>query len=110
MSQMEFVNRIVATASKCGVRVDINRNGDRQITFEHKNLTEDHLRRVFQDIVRHKGLYCREDMEELVKGRPCAIAPFFDLAIEAGLCQEVIDNHRKVYRFEFDLNEAAPAA
>jgi len=110
MSQMEFVDQIIAVASKCGFQVDINRNGSRQITFEHKNITDDHLRRVFQDIVRNRGLYCREDMEQLVKGRPCAVAPFFDLAIKAGLCQEVMDDRPKVYKFEFGSNAAAPAA
>lgn len=110
MNQMEFVDVIMATARKLGFPVDINRNGDRQIAFEHKNLTEDHLRRVFQDIVRKKGMYCREDMDELVKGRPCAVAPFFDLAVKAGLCQEEIDGRRKFYKFEFGSKAAAPAA
>jgi hypothetical protein len=110
MSQMEFVDQIIAVASKWGFQIDINRNGSRQITFEHKNLTEDHLRRVFQDIVRHRGLYSREDMEQLVRGRPCAVAPFFDLAIKAGLCQGVMNDRRKLYEFEFGSYAAAPAA
>jgi len=110
MSQMEFVDRIIAVASKCGFQVDINRNGSRQITLEHKNLTDDHLRRVFQDIVRHRGLYSREDMEQLVKGRPCAVAPFFDLAIRARLCQEAMDDHRRVYKFDLGSNAVVPTA
>ncbi|HEV2232137.1 MAG TPA: hypothetical protein VGV68_01890 [Terriglobia bacterium] len=110
MDQMEFVNLILAKAGEVGYRVNINRDGERRVVFDHKDLTADHLRRVFQDISRRKGLYCREDMEELVKGRPCAVAPFFELAVKAGLCNEVVDGRRKFYQFNFGSKPAVSAA
>ena len=102
VTQMEFVDRIFATAKKSGVETKINRNGDRQIDFDNKSLTDDHLRRLFQDIVRRKSIYSRADMDLLLgASRPCAVAPFFDLAVKAGFATQAREDGEQVYRFKF---------
>src|SRR5712692_7814403 len=89
VTQMEFVDQMFATAKKSGVETRINRNGDRQIDFDNKSLTEDHLRSLFQDISRKKWVYSRDEVDALFGGsRPCAVAPFFDLAVKAGFATE----------------------
>jgi hypothetical protein len=101
VTQREFVDQIFAAAKASGVQVRLNRNGDRQIDFENKSLTEDHLRRLFQDIVGKMGVYSRADMDALLGGsRPCAIAPFFDLATRAGMAVRSEEAGRLVYRFK----------
>ena len=101
ISQAEFVDQVIAVAQKFGVETRLNRNGDRQLDFDNKSLTEDHLRRMYQDIVRKTGVYSRTDMELLLGGsRPCAVAPFFDLVTRAGLAVPSTDEDGKtVYRF-----------
>jgi hypothetical protein len=100
MEQMLFVNTIIDAARKHGYRVEQNKNGNRQITFKHKYLTDDDLRWLFQDIEKRKGFYTQLDVKELIAGRPCAIKPFFDLAVQADLCDEQTDGRKKIYRFK----------
>jgi len=69
------------------------------VDFAHKSLTEEHLRLLFKDIIRKGYLYSRADAEELLRSRPCAIAPFFDLAMKAGLAHSREENGKKVFRF-----------
>jgi len=100
VTQTEFVDRLFATAERFGVKTQTNRNGDRQLDFDNKSLTEDHLRRLFRDIVEKMGVYTRADMDALLnESRPCAIAPFFGLAVKAGLATESEEGQKKVYRF-----------
>ena len=101
ITQMEFVDRLFAAAQESGVANRLNKNGDRQLDFDNKSLTEDHLRRIFQDITAKMGVYTRSDMDSLLGGsRPCAIAPFFDLATRAGLAVGSEEAGRTVYRFK----------
>jgi hypothetical protein len=101
VTETEFVEEIFATADRHGIKTRINKNGDRQIDFDNKSLTEDHVRRVFQDIVGKMGEYSRDDMDTLLGGsRPCAIAPFFDLATKAGLALRSEQDRKAVYRFK----------
>jgi hypothetical protein len=99
MEQVQFVNAIIDAARKHGYRVEQNKNGDRQITFSQKYLTDDDLRWLFQDIEKKKGSYTRSDISELIAGRPCAVKPFFELAVQAGLCDAQIDGSKKIYKF-----------
>ncbi len=102
MEQMLFVDAIIGAAKKQGYRVEQNRNGCRQIAFKNKNLTDDDLRWLFQDIGRRKGVYTRADVEELISGRPCAVKPFFELAVQANLCEELTEGRKKIFRFRLD--------
>jgi hypothetical protein len=100
VNQTEFVDQMFAAAEKFGVKTRLNRNGDRQLDFDNKSLTEDHLRRLFQDIVNKMGVYTRADMDALLnESRPCAIAPFLELAVKAGLATETEEGSKKIYRF-----------
>ncbi len=102
VTQMEFVDQIFATAKKSGVETRVNRNGDRQIDFDNKSLTEDDLRRLFYDICRKGWVYSRTDADALFGGsRPCAVASFFDLTVKAGFAAESKENGKRVYRFRF---------
>ena len=97
-----FVERIFATAKQSGVETKINRNGIRQIDFANKSLTEEHLRLLYRDISCKEWVYSRADVDALLGGsRPCAIAPFFDLAVKAGFAREDEENGKKVFRFRF---------
>jgi hypothetical protein len=101
INQMEFVDQMFAAARKFGVLARINRNGDRQLDFDNKSLTEDHIRRLYQDIVNKLGVYSRVDFENLLgAGRPCAVAPFFDLATKAGLAVRFEEQGKVIYRFK----------
>jgi hypothetical protein len=102
MEQMLFVDAIIGAARKHGYRVDQNRDGKRQIVFKNKNLTDDDLRWLFQDIKRRKGVYTRADIEELILGRPCAVKPFFELAVQVNLCDKLTEGRKKIYRFKLD--------
>src|SRR5258708_39771147 len=98
---MTWVNCVLDAARAQGLTVRTNRNGDRQIDFENKSLTEDHLRRLFQDIDHKKCVYTRSDIEKLLGGsRPCASAPFFELVVEAGLATVAEKDGKKFYRFD----------
>jgi len=95
-----FAEQILTTAEQSGFETRINRNGDRQIDFANKSLTEKHLRLLFQDISRKAYVYSRADADLLLGGsRPCAIAPFFDLSVRAGLAREYEENGKKLFRF-----------
>jgi hypothetical protein len=107
MGQMEFMNLMLAAAKKEGYSVGNNRNGDPQIKFDNKYLTADDLRRLFEDISRKRRLYSRDDMERVVPGRPCAVAPFFDLTIRAGSCTPEITGRKKVYKFDLTASRSA---
>jgi hypothetical protein len=101
IEQMTWVNLVLDAARAAGLTVRANRNGDRQIDFENKSLAEDHLRRLFQDIDRKKCVYTRLDMDELLRGsRPCASAPFFEMAVEAGLATISEKDGKRFYRFD----------
>ncbi len=101
IEQMEWVDRVFEVAKAQGLTVRTNRNLDRQIDFDNKSLTADHLRSLFQDINRKKCVYTREDMEVLLHGsRPCAVAPFFELAVNAGLATVAERDGKKFYRFD----------
>jgi len=101
ISQMEFVDEVFAAAKKFGIATRLNKNGDRQMDFDNKSLTEDHLRRMFQDLVKKSGVYSRDDRDLLLGGsRPCAIAPFFELVTRAGMAvSSTNEDGRAVYRF-----------
>ena len=99
MEQLEFVDAIFNSAQSAGLNVWINRNGDRQVDFGNKSLTDDYVRRLYQDIRRKKNTYTQDDFKQLVAGRPCAVAPFFRIAQSAGLCSEGLEGSRKIYRF-----------
>jgi hypothetical protein len=105
MEQMDFVDRIFEAAPKAGYSVDRNRNGDRQIECGIKNLTDDDVRWLYQDICKHRGRYTRPDFEKITLGRPCAVAPFFKIAKSAELCSEVQEGAAKVYEFKFAVSE-----
>jgi hypothetical protein len=95
-----FTEQMFKTAEQAGFETKTNRNGDRQIDFPNKSLTEGHLRLLFQDISRKGYVYCRADADALLAGsRPCAIAPFFELSVKAGLANEFDENGKKVFRF-----------
>jgi len=95
-----FVEHMIAAAKQAGLETRINRNGIRQIDFANKSLTEEHLRLLYQDISRRVFVYSRADADALLGGsRPCAIAPFFDLAVNAGFAREDEENGKKVFRF-----------
>lgn len=101
IDQMEWVEKVFRAAREQGGNVEVNRNGDRQIDFGNKCLTADHVRRVFQDIVKRKGVYTREDMNVLLAGsRPCATAPFFEVTVKAGLARMSEEKGEKFYRFD----------
>jgi hypothetical protein len=104
MEQMDFVDHIFRMARDSGYFVGQNRNGDRQIDFDNKSLTAGHLRLLYQDITRKRGLYTRKDMEALVRGRPCAVVPFFELALKAGLCEPLKEG---LSAFKFNLQDRA---
>jgi len=65
VTPMEFVDQMFAVAKKSGVEARVKRNGDRQIDLDNKPLTEDHLRRLFQDITRKKWVYSRDEVDGL---------------------------------------------
>ena len=103
VEQMEFVDQIFATAKR--LRNDVeesNKNGERQINFPNKSLTAEHVRWIYQDIVRKKCVYRRRDLENLLGGsRPCAASPFFNLCIEAGFASESGETGELIYKFDF---------
>ena len=99
MEQMEFVDLFFSFASGAGYNVGRNRNGDRQVDFKNKSLTDDFLRLLYQDIRRKKNRYTQADCKQVVAGRPCAIAPFFEIAKSAGLCLETVEGSKKIYKF-----------
>jgi hypothetical protein len=89
VTPMEFGDQMFAGAKKSGVEARINRNGDRQIDFDNKPLTEDHHRGLFQGITGKKWVDSRDQVDALFGGsRPCAVAPFLDLAVKAGFATE----------------------
>jgi hypothetical protein len=95
-----FAEQMFTTAEQSGFETKINRNGVRQIDFPNKSLTEEHVRDLFEDISRKGYIYSRADADLLLGGsRPCAIAPFFDLAVKAGLAREYEENGKKIFRF-----------
>lgn len=95
-----FAEQMFTTAKQSGVETKINRDGVRQMDFANKSLTEKHLRLLFQDISRKGFVYTRADADALLGGsRPCAIAPFFALAVKAGLAFEREENGKKIFRF-----------
>src|SRR5260370_31538830 len=101
-SPKDFVERLFTTAEQAGVGTRINRNGVRQIDFDNKSLTEEHLRLLYRDISCKGWVYSRSDVVALLgTSRPCAIAPFFDLAVKAGFAREDQENGKKVFRFRF---------
>src|SRR5882757_2913951 len=95
-----FAERMFAVAKQSGIETRINRNGIRQIDFANKSLTEEHLRFLYQDISRQGFVYSRAEADALLGGsRPCAVSPFFDLAVKAGFAREDEENGKKVFRF-----------
>lgn len=95
-----FAEQMLTTAEQSGFETKINRNGVRQIDFANKSLTEEHLRLLFKDISRKGYVYSRAEADVFLgRSRPCAIAAFFDLAVEAGLACEYEENGKKLFRF-----------
>lgn len=104
-----FADQMFATAEQSGFKTRINRNGVRQIDFDNKSLTEEHLRQLFQDINRKGFVYSRPEADALLGGsRPCAIAPFFELAVRAGLAHQYEENGKKLFRFSMGRLGATP--
>ncbi len=95
-----FADLMFTAAERSGFETKVNRNGERQIDFPNKSLTEMHLRLLFQDISLKGYVYSRTDADTLLRGsRPCAIAPFFDLSVKAGLAREYEESGKKIFRF-----------
>jgi hypothetical protein len=94
-----FAEQWFASAEQSGFKTKLNRNGVRQIDFPNKSLTEEQVRMLFKDISRKSYVYSRADAETLLASRPCAIAPFFEIAVKAGLARGSEESRKKIFRF-----------
>lgn len=74
MTRDEFVESTLKTAIAQGYSVAFNRDGYRQIDFGHKNLHEEHLKRLYPAVLASDA-----DISALIEGvapgRPCAHRP-----------------------------------
>ena len=73
MSENSFVNAVINIGAAMGYRLEIARDGSRQIDFGHKKLKERHLRALYPKI-----LYCDHIptlIERIAPGRPCVHRP-----------------------------------
>jgi hypothetical protein len=94
-----FAEQWFTTAEQSGFKTKLNRNGVRQIDFANKSLTEEHVCMLFKDISRNGYVYSRAEAKMLLASRPCAIAPFFTLAVKAGLASGSEESRKKIFRF-----------
>ena len=73
MNQDEFVDAVLAEASRGGYKIEGSRNG-RQVDFGHKKLHEQHLRALYPEILAH-GASVSALIDEVAPGRPCSHRP-----------------------------------
>jgi hypothetical protein len=70
----DFLRDVFQISALRGYVIEINRDGLRQIDFGHKKLHEEHLRRLYPNILRNNA-----DISALIKiiapGRPCSHRP-----------------------------------
>jgi hypothetical protein len=73
MNKKAFVDLFLKIARE-GYRVQINRDGLRQIDFGHKKLHEGHLEKMYPEILQ-PGVHIPTLINEVAPGRPCAHRP-----------------------------------
>ena len=81
MTQGKFVKAAISKAKMIGYKVEMNRNGRRQINFGRKKLHEGHLKAIYPQILDahvNVGLL----IESVAPGRPCAHRPMTEIVAE----------------------------
>ena len=73
-----FIEDVIRTAEQRGHEVKINRDGLRQIDFDHKQLHEEHLKSLFPAILA-SGANISFLIESVAPGRPCAHRPMKEI-------------------------------
>ena len=66
-----FIEAVIRIAKERGFRMEINRDGLRQIDFIHKKLHEDHLSAMWPDILAPNA-NLTAIFKKAAPGRPCA--------------------------------------
>ena len=72
------VEAVIGIAQQQGHKLEINRNGLRQIDFGHKKLHEGHLERLLPDILAPDA-DISSLIENVAPGRPCAHRPMKEI-------------------------------
>jgi hypothetical protein len=73
-----FVDRVLQTAKELGYPVERTRQGLRQVDFGHKKLHEDHVRRLYPDILQSSANIPKL-IETVAPGRPCTHKPMREI-------------------------------
>ena len=77
MNRDEFVDAVLAEASRRGYKIESSRSG-RQVDFGHKKLHEGHLRALYPAILAHEGSVSAL-IDEVAPGRPCSHRPMKEI-------------------------------
>ena len=80
MEEEEFVEQFMKIAGR-RFKIEINRDGLRQIDFGNKKLHERHLRKLFPKILQ-KDADVAKLIEEVAPGRPCTHKPVKEIVAQ----------------------------
>lgn len=74
MTKEEFIENVFTQAHTRGYKIEMNRNGRRQIDFGHKKLHEGHLDALYPRILEN-GVNIGKIIDSVAPGRPCVHRP-----------------------------------
>jgi hypothetical protein len=80
-SSAVFVDRVFQIAKEHGYPVERNRQGLRQIDFGHKKLHEEHIRRLYPDILQPTESVSNI-IDVIAPGRPCTHRPMREIVAQ----------------------------
>lgn len=81
MIKKQYLELVFKIAKKHDYTIEINRDGLRQINFGHKKLHEEHLNKLYPDILKDECALPTL-IEQVAPGRPCTHRPMREIIKE----------------------------
>ena len=81
MKKREFVDQVVYLSRTKGLKIETNRNDQRQIDFGNKKLHEGHLARIYPNALDQTANIPKL-IEQVAPGRPCTHKPMKEIIDE----------------------------